>query len=406
MSAQDTAPSPPPSMFRAFVPILMAVTLDLVGFGIVIPLLTFYAEDYSASAIEVTLLMAVYSLAQFLMAPVWGALSDRIGRRPVMLISLTGAALCLAGFAAATTLPMLFLFRSLHGAAAANIATAQACVADLSTPENRAKGMGLIGAAFGFGFTVGPFIGGELSRFGLSTPIWVAAGLSVINLALAFWWLPETRKPSTKRVQRTIDPTSLFRVVRHPVVGLCILLTFIMTIAFAIMESSFTLFAEHMHGLSPSMVGRMFGAAGLTMIVIQGGLIGRLVKRFGEAALVPVGVGILAIGLALLPLAPPPGMMVAVFVLIAIGQGIASPSLHSLISRGASEDEQGLVLGTNQSLSALARAMGPSVSGLLFTTAMALPFYASAAILGACVLLARAAVRQGTQNRESAALNL
>lgn len=389
-------------MNRAFIPILMAVALDLVGFGIVIPLLTFYAEDYGATAIQVTLLMAVYSLAQFLMAPVWGALSDRIGRRPVMLISLTAAVLCLAGFAAANTLWLLFLFRTLHGGAAANIATAQACVADLSTPENRAKGMGMIGAAFGFGFTVGPFIGGELSAWGLSTPIWFAAALSAINLVLAFFWLPETREASTKRVARTIDPRTLTRVMGHSVVGLCIVLTFVMTIAFAIMESSFTLFAEHVRDLGPAPVGRMFGVAGLVMIVVQGGLIGRLVKRFGEAPLVPVGVAILAVGLALLPLAPPPGAMVAVFIVIAIGQGIASPSLHSLISRGTSPDEQGLVLGTNQSLSALARAVGPSISGVLFVTGPALPFYASAAILGLSVFLAIAAVKQRAKHLPAA----
>ncbi len=381
-------------MNRAFIPILMAVALDLVGFGIVIPLLTFYAEEYDASAIDVTLLMAVYSFAQFLMAPVWGALSDRIGRRPVMLISLTAAALCLAGFAAANTLALLFLFRTLHGAAAANIATAQACVADLSAPKDRAKGMGLIGAAFGFGFTVGPFIGGELSTFGLVVPLWVAAGLSAINVVLAYWWLPETRKPSTEQVKRTIAPTHLIRVMGHPVVGLCIALTFVMTIAFAVMESSFTLFAEHTRGLNPSEVGRMFGVAGLTMILVQGGLIGRLVKRFGEGTLIPIGVGILAIGLGLLPLAPPPYAMVAVFIMMAVGQGIASPSLHSLISRGTSASEQGLVLGTNQSLSALARAIGPSFSGALFTIAAPLPFYTSAAILGASVFLSVAAVRQ------------
>jgi len=389
-------------MNRALIPILMAVALDLVGFGIVIPLLTFYAEDYAATAIDVTLLMAVYSLAQFLMAPVWGAMSDRIGRRPVMLISLTAAVICLVGFAAANTLWLLFLFRTLHGGAAANIATAQACVADLSTPEDRAKGMGLIGAAFGFGFTVGPFIGGELSVYGLSAPIWLAAGLALINLVLAVWWLPETRSASTERRPRPINPQALIRVMNHPVVGLCIVLTFVMTIAFAIMESSFTLFAEHARGLGPAAVGRMFGVAGLVMILVQGGLIGRLVRRFGEAKLVPAGVAILAIGLALLPLAPPPGAMVAVFILIAVGQGIASPSLHSLISRGTSADEQGLVLGTNQSLSALARAVGPSLSGALFVAAPALPFFVSAGILGLSVFLSIAAVRRREAKRKTA----
>ena len=379
-------------MSRALIPVLLAVVLDLVGFGIVIPLLTFYAEEYQAGPLEVTLLMAVYSLAQFLMAPVWGGLSDRIGRRPVMLFSLTMAAVCLAGFAWADTLVLLFVFRTLHGAAAANISTAQACVADLTTPENRAKGMGLIGAAFGLGFTVGPFIGGELSVYGYSTPIWVAAGLATLNVVLAIFMLPETRSADTQRAERTLDPRQFIRAMRHPVVGLCILLTFVMTIAFAAMESTFTLFAEHVRGLEATHVGRMFGVAGLVMIIVQGGLVGRLVKRFGEARLVPAGLIILIVGLALLPFAPPTGPMVGVFVIIAIGQGIASPSLHALISRGTSDSEQGFVLGTNQSMSALARAVGPTLGGGLYLASPQSPFLASAGVLAISLPLAYAAV--------------
>lgn len=384
-------------MSRALIPVLLAVVLDLVGFGIVIPLLTFYAEEYQAGPLEVTLLMAVYSLAQFGMAPVWGAMSDRIGRRPVMLLSLTMATVCLAGFAWADTLVMLFVFRTLHGAAAANISTAQACVADLTTPENRAKGMGLIGAAFGFGFTVGPFIGGELSVYGYAAPIWAAAGLAAFNLVLAIFMLPETRSPDTKRVERTLDPRTLMRAIGHPVVGLCILLTFVMTIAFATMESTFTLFAEHVRALEAMHVGRMFGVAGLVMIIVQGGLVGRLVKRFGEAKLVPAGLVVLAIGLALLPFAPPTGPMVAVFVVIAVGQGIVSPSLHALISRGTSPDEQGFVLGANQSMSALARAIGPTLGGGLYLLGPANPFLASACVILLNLPLALLAVSRWRQ---------
>lgn len=383
---------------KALIPVLMAVVLDLLGFGIVIPLLTFYAEEYGAGPVAVTLLMAVYSLAQFLMAPVWGALSDRYGRRPIMLFSIAMATVCLAGFAWAESLALLFVFRGLHGAAAANISTAQACVADVTTPENRAKGMGLIGAAFGFGFTVGPFIGGELSVHGLAAPIWFAAGLSAINLFLAFIWLKETRNPDTTRPERSISPATFIRVVGHPVVGLCIALTFVMTVAFAIMESSFTLFAEHVRDLDARTVGRMFGIAGLTMIAVQGTLIGRLVKRFGEGPLVPIGVALLAAGLLVLPFAPPPTAMVLVFVVMAMGQGIASPSLNSLISKGAAPNEQGFVLGTNQSMSALARAIGPTFAGWLYLGGPAWPFFASGGILLVSVALARAAVKQHAKN--------
>ena len=383
---------------KLLIPVLLAVVLDLVGFGIVIPLLTFYAEEYGAGPVAVTLLMAVYSLAQFLMAPVWGALSDRYGRRPIMLFSIAMATVCLAGFAWAESLVMLFVFRTLHGAAAANISTAQACVADATTPENRAKGMGMIGAAFGLGFTIGPFIGGELSVHGLAAPIWFAAALSALNLILAVVWLRETRQPDTQRPTRSIHPSAFLRVAKHPTVGLCIVLTFVMTVAFAIMESSFTLFAEHVRELDARMVGRMFGVAGLTMIFVQGGIIGRLVKRFGEGPLIPVGIGLLAIGLFALPLAPPVGAMTAVFMLMAVGQGLASPSLHSLISRGTSEDEQGFVLGTNQSMSALARAVGPSLAGWIYLGGPSWPFYTSGTILAFSVFLGVAAVKQRRTN--------
>ena len=373
----------------------MTVFLDLIGFGIVIPLLSFYAETYGATPLQVTLLMATYSLAQFLMAPVWGALSDKYGRRPVLLFSVAATALGLAGFAAAASVPMLFLFRTLHGVATANISTAQAAVADVTPPEKRAMGMGLIGAAFGVGFTVGPVVGGELSTFGMSVPIWVAAGLSALNFALAFFLLPETRKPGVgHRRERPLNPMRFLEVARHPAVGLCVVLTFVLTLAFAMMESTFSLFAEHARGLDAPAIGRMFGVAGLVMIFIQGGLIGPLVRAFGERRLVPLGVALLAGALALLPLAPPVLPMVIVFVVIAIGQGITNPSLQGLISRGTSEDEQGFVLGTNQSMSALARALGPIVGGLAFTGfSPGAPFFLSAGVVALAVPLAVLAVR-------------
>lgn len=380
------------------IPVLLAVFLDLLGFGLVIPLLTFYAEDHAASPLQVTLLMAIYSLAQLLMAPVWGGLSDRVGRRPVLLISIGASALFLAGFAASTSLWMLFLFRALHGACAANISTAQAAIADLTPPEKRAMGMGLIGAAFGVGFTLGPWVGGELSVFGHAAPIWVAAGLAAFNFVLAFFLLPETLRPGANaggHARRTLDPRRIAAALSHPVVGLCILLTFGSTMAFALMESTFTLFARHAHQLDAPTVGRYFGVAGLVTILIQGGLIGRLVKRFGEAALIPVGLLLLAIGLVALPFAPPPVAMVSVFCLIALGQSISTPSLQSLISRGTDESEQGLVLGANQSMSALARVVGPTIGGLVYENiSRQAPFLVAGGILLLAFFFSFAATRR------------
>jgi MFS family permease len=346
----------------------LTVLLDLLGFGLVIPLLTFYAEDYGASAQQVTLLMALYSVAQFFCAPLWGQLSDRVGRRPVMLVSIAGTSLMLAAFASAPSLGWLFLFRTLNGACAANISTAQAYVADVTTPENRARGMGLIGASFGLGFTLGPFLGGELSHFGLAVPIWVAAGLSAVNFLWALFGLPESRPLGARaHVERTLDPRAIFQALRHPTVGLAIALAFTATFAFAMMEGTFSLVAEHRWDMNAEHVGRMFGMIGIVGIVIQGGLIGRLVKRFGEPALVAVGYAFNATGLVILAIAPP-GLLVWLGCLfVALGTSCANPSLQSLISRGAAADEQGSVLGVNQSLGALGRAAGPTLAGALYT---------------------------------------
>ncbi|MCB9677044.1 MAG: MFS transporter [Alphaproteobacteria bacterium] len=351
-------------------PVLLTVLLDLLGFGLVIPLLSFYAEDYGATGLQVTMLMAVYSIAQFVMAPFWGALSDRVGRRPVMLVSVGMTAVMLTAFGLANQLWLLFLFRTLHGAAAANISTAQAYVADVTTPENRARGMGLIGASFGVGFTLGPWMGGELSQFGYEAPIFLAAALSAVNFVWVLLRLPESHPPGAQADathRRTLDPSALFAGIRHPVVGLCIALTFVAVFAFAMMEGTFALVAEHRWSMNAAQVGRVFGLIGIIGIVIQGGMIGRLTKRFGEPLLVGVGYALNGTGLAILAVSPGGASMWLSCTLLAFGSSLANPSLQSLISRAASAEDQGKVLGVNQSFSALARATAPQTGGLLYT---------------------------------------
>ncbi len=389
---------------RPMLVIFLTVVLDLVGFGLVIPLLTFYAEDFDASPQQVTALMTVYSLAQFVAAPLWGQASDRYGRRPLLLASIFMTAVMLAGFASATSLWMLFLFRTLHGVMTANIAIAQACMADLTTPETRAKGMGLIGAGFGIGFTLGPWLGGELARGGnLTLPIWVAAGLSLINFLLGLWLLPETRKPGAVSERRPINPLALVRAMRHPAVGMCILLTGLFIFAFAAMESTFTLFAEHEHHLKPEEIGRMFGVIGVVGALVQGGLIHRLVKRFGEAALLPPAFLLVAAGLILMPFAPLGGALLSTFALIACGQGVVSPALQSLVSRGVPADEQGEVMGSNQSMGALARVFGPLVGGFLFQhVGRGAPFWMAGALMVAAAGLSVVAGRKAMEHRAAA----
>lgn len=276
-------------------------------------------------------------------------------------------------------------------------------MADLTTPETRAKGMGLIGAGFGIGFTLGPFLGGELAGYGLSVPIWVAAGLSLANFGLGVAFLPETRRPGSTSVQRPISPTALAKAVAHPRVGLSILLTFVFLFAFAAMESTFTLFAEHEHGLQPEQIGRLFGVVGVVGAVIQGGLIHRLVKRFGEGPLLPPAFILMALGLGLLPITPLGPALYVVFALIASGQGVVSPSLQSLISRGVGPDEQGEVLGSNQSMGALARASGPLLGGWLFqNVSHGATFFLSAGLLGVASALSVVAGRRASAPRPAA----
>lgn len=372
-------------------PVLLTVLLDLLGFGLVIPLMSFYAEGFGASPIQVTIVMAGYSVGQFFFAPAWGALSDRIGRRPVMLVSIAGTALFLSLFALATELWMLMLFRFLHGACAANIGTAQAIVADLTKPENRARGMGMIGAAFGFGFTLGPFLGGVLSQYGMAVPIWIAAGLSVVNLAWTWARLPETRVPGAQVAisRRTLDPGRIARTIAHPIVGMAVMLTFVATFAFSMLEATFALVAEHEWSMTAQTVGWLFGMIGIVGIVIQGGLIGRLAKRFGEARLLNVGYLSTAAGMAMLALTAPGRLwlaggwfgIVGGCLLVAIGTSLANPALSTLVSRAAADDEQGGTLGVNQSLAALARALAPTTAGAIYTVWYTGGAFAAAAII-------------------------
>ncbi len=380
--------------------VFFTVFLDLVGFGIIIPIQPFYAESLGAHPSTVTLLGASFSLMQFLFAPFWGRLSDKIGRRPVMLVSIASTVVGYFIFGLSGSLTILFLSRMLAGFGSANIGTAQAIIADSTTPEKRAKGMGLIGAAFGLGFIFGPALGGSLVRFGLAVPAFVAAGLSAINLVLAFFILPETRTAGAKSVvvHRAFSWKALKHAARHPNVGQLFTVFLTYTLAFSLMEQVLGLFIEKTWLFAePASVDHSRHAAtytmyvlvvvGVTATIIQGGLIGRLVKAFGERRLLLFGIGAVSISLAMIPVVGwyfHFAMLLPVSMCLAIGTGLINPSLSSLLSRAVDPDEQGGAMGMGQSLAALGRVIGPSAAGFLFEWHPNVPFWIGAGLTCVC----------------------
>lgn len=353
--------------------IFVTVFVDLLGFGIVIPLLPYYAETFHASGFVAGAVVACYSAMQFVFAPLWGRLSDRVGRRPVILISLLASTASYVLFAAANGLGLLFASRLLAGAGGANIAVAQAFIADTTSERDRAKGMGLIGAAFGLGFTFGPAIGGLLAARGHWAPGAAAAVICGINLLLAFWRLPESlpleqRRPRTA-AKRSHPLFELAGALRRPGLALLLALFAAAVFSFATMETTLSLLCAGSFHLSATQIYWLFGYMGLLTSLVQGGLIGRLSARLSERRLTVGGCGLLALGLVATPFARPVLYLLLALASLAVGQGIASPTLASLISKASGAGEQGGVLGLSQSLGSLARILGPLWGGLLFDAA-------------------------------------
>jgi DHA1 family tetracycline resistance protein-like MFS transporter len=386
--------------------LFLTVFLDLLGFGLVIPFLPGLARRLGAGDFMATVPGAVFSVMQFVFIPIWGRLSDRVGRRPVLLWSIAASAIGMTLLGLAPTLPLLIGARIWSGIATANIAVAQAYVADVTPPEGRARGMGIIGIAFGLGFILGPFIGGELSRFPIggregTLPSFVAAGLSVINLLLALRTLPESLPPAVRGQQRRravpIDFAALRATVRVPGIGAAVAINFMLVLWFAGMEQTFRLFTADGFGMSDAATGRVFGLVGVVMAFTQGGLIPRLAPRLGEARLVQAGVAIQALAFTLLGLSTRMGGVVTLYIsagLIALGNGATQPALPAFASRRAPPGTQGGTLGTLQSAAALARALGPLLGGALYAMiAPSAPYLIGAGGLVIATLVALARLR-------------
>ena len=387
-------------------PILFLIVLiDLIGFGLIIPLLPFYAEHFHASPAEVGLLMATYSLAQFLFAPFWGRLSDRTGRRPVLLITLFGAVASYIWLGFADSLLVLFAARALGGAMAGNISAAFAYTADITTRANRAKGMGIIGAAFGLGFIIGPAIGGILAGpnptdADFQTPAFVTAGLSLTALLLTAALLKESlsreirdrlaAKPPSKRW------TQFKETLQRPNVGQMIYLSFLATFVFASMESTFAMWSERTYGWGPQQNGYVFALTGVLSATIQGGLIGRLTRRFGESRLIIQGALFLALGVGLIPFSTTLPVLALAMASIGYGFSVIMPSLNSLVTLNAGEEDIGGVIGVSRSATTLARVAGPSCAGFLFfALGKDWPYYTGVIVMLAFAYLGWRAIKSG-----------
>jgi multidrug resistance protein len=379
------------------------VFLDLLGFSFVIPLYPEYKVHFRMTGLQVTLLSTCYSLAQFIFAPILGRLSDRVGRKPVLLYSLIGSSIAFYLFGAAQSVWLLFVSRIADGISGGNIATAQAYIADVTTKENRARGMGIIGAAFGMGFILGPAIGGLLGRYGLGVPAFAACGLAAVNSLLVALVLPESRTlptatPATGK--RTSSVGRLLAGLRHPVLGNVLTVVLLNMIAFAALENTIGLLTKDRFGFDQTHNGYLFAGIGVTMAIIQGGLIGRLVKRHGEARLVLAGVVMTGLGLLLIPLAPTVPLLLLAGLPMALGNGIYTPSVNSLVSKAAHDDEQGATLGLSQGLSSLGRILGPVAGGLLYDRyGPGAPLLGGAALMVVCLIFA---LRAFQQHREPA----
>ena len=356
--------------------ILFAIVfINLVGFGIIIPLLPFYGEHFDASPDQVTLLMASYSFAQFVSAPLWGRLSDKHGRRPILLISLAGTALGYVWLASAPDLGSLYLARAWGGIMAGSISCAFASMADITSENDRAKGMGLIGAAFGLGFIAGPAIGGILAGSDIANtnfllPSLVAAGFSGLALIFATIFLKESLtlelRSDISNQTSTERWTRLNLTISRPEVRITLILTFMAVFVFAALEATFAMWTERTFGWGVAQNGYIFAYTGILSAIVQGTIVGPMSKKWGEPALIQQGFVALLIGLVMIPFSDTLEFLLIAMAIVTYGFSLASPALSSRLSLQVSKRDQGTVLGIGRSASTLARAMGPMGSGYVF----------------------------------------
>jgi DHA1 family tetracycline resistance protein-like MFS transporter len=369
--------------------IFMTTFIDMIGFGMVIPLLPFHPETVEAGALALGLLIGSFSLMQFIFSPLLGRLSDKVGRRPVILLSIFSSTISFIVFALANSFTMLLISRITAGMAT-EAAVAQAYISDITTEKERAKGMGKVGAAHGAGFIIGPAIGGLLSIYGFSAPGFAAAALTLVNFLFAFFFLPESNGRTASSIQTNSDGywRKLASALTKPLIGAVFVILFIITFAFSAIPVIVPLLGIAFFGFAELEMSYFFMYIGVVQIVLQGVLIGRMAKRWGEENLMVFGSLLMALGMLFMPLFPSIVVFFASLTLISSGIGILNTVLPSFISKRTPADEQGGMLGVAQSVGSIARIPGPLVGGLIAEfVGLNVAFLLSAALLMICFFL-------------------
>jgi len=345
------------SVTRPLFVIFLTIFVNLIGFGIIIPLLPFYAETFGASPIVVGLLFASFSVCQLIAAPALGDISDRYGRRPVLIFSLAGTVASFVMLAVAHSVTMLFLARIVDGLSGGNISTARAYVADVTEPGDRARAYGLIGAAFGLGFILGPAISGLLARLSYTAPIWAAAAITLVATIVAWLWLPETVHRAHAGVGNPFH--YLPALLARPIVRRVLAIDFVYWLAFSIFQTTFALYAQRRFGFDVPRTGYFFAAFGVLGAVLQGGFIRPVVRRLGDKTTFLVALACASVGLLAAAAAHSVAALVAALIPLAFGLGFGHPTVASLVSRAGRGDEQGRMQGAAGALESLGRTVGP-----------------------------------------------